>query len=121
MTIRSRVARALRPLAVCVLVVAAAGVVPAAGSCLESLLGCGDVCTRCLCKHRNDTDALRKTCPCCQRHPGTPDQITGAVAAILPGATASFAVPSTRRPVPLRACFRISYSPSVPHPPPRAL
>jgi hypothetical protein len=114
-----RAIRSLRTAAICLLVVVTTGGVPTAGSCLEEIVGCGSVCTRCACKHRTDTVGLRTTCPCCQRHAPATNPASSLTPAILPASVPSLFIPPAHRGTAAPIPHVPSFSPSVPHPPPR--
>lgn len=111
-------ARALRTLALCLLVASVSGVLPVAGTCLETVQGCGDMCKRCQCKRRPASGSLRAPCVCCSSQPAA-QPLTLLDPAVLADVGSS---------VPRSADARVdrdatdgvpSLARPVPHPPPR--
>ena len=117
----SWIARAIRAVLIALFVVSANDAVPLALETLNEPPRCGDSCPRCLCRRHSVPAGMRAPCPCCSSRPAGQTGISPLPPAVLPDAT--------RTDVPMPAADpgsdlvdrRLSFAPSVPHPPPRAL
>jgi hypothetical protein len=115
-------ARVIRAAAAVLLIAATAGVMPLAAHGLADLRGCGDQCTYCSCKRRPvSLLGMRPSCPCCQPIPGLPNPMKGAGPAVLPRAATVIVAPTSSSVSPHGVGCHPSFSPQVPHPPPRTL
>ena len=117
----SRITDALRLMTICVLVVLTSGALPLASHWSDDIRGCGDLCARCDCKRRAAHATLRAPCPCCESHPSSPGQVTSIEPALLPASAQAPSGPGVCDRVLESAGVLPSFTPSVPHPPPRTV
>jgi hypothetical protein len=116
---RSTAARAVRGLALCLLVLLTSGALPVASTCLEDVRDCGDKCRYCACKRRSASAKMRAPCPCCQPHAGAQDPLTNLRPAVVPVPAISFEPPAIPETPKRLAGDELSFAPAIPHPPPR--
>jgi hypothetical protein len=117
-----RMARVIRAAGTALLIAATAGALPLTAHGLEGVRGCGDQCTSCSCKRRPvSLLGMRAPCPCCQPIPGIPNPMKGVGPAVVPRAAIVFVTPSSSSVPRYGAGRHASFSPPVPHPPPRTL
>ena len=109
--------RLWRTLAICLLVIASSGIVPAAAPCFDPGHRCAD--KGCICKNR-PSSAMRAPCPCCPSGGSRVGVMHDLGPAVLTDLDLAFDNQLAGEPGLVPATVDRSFLPAVPHPPPRA-
>lgn len=118
--LRGFLARLARAGILCLLVALVGDAATVVRLCASDAHGCGDACAMCWCRRDAASTRLRTECPCCRRSGAVPAAVSlePAVLPSSPGVLPPAATTATRASDTRPAA---SFTPRVPHPPPRAL